>query len=78
MELPYWADIRANLADDSSVPTDVHLATILWNGVERHATVLALGTRPLLGTLLIKGHRLTADFEEAGAVLIERLGSENA
>ncbi len=30
LELPYFMDIKANLADDSNVKTDVHLATILW------------------------------------------------
>ena len=66
-------DIKANLADDSNVKTDVHLATILWNGVDRVVPVLALGRRPLLGTALLQDLNLNIDFYEGGSVVLDDL-----
>ncbi|HLK60267.1 MAG TPA: hypothetical protein VKU00_27135, partial [Chthonomonadaceae bacterium] len=65
--------LDANLADDSSVKTDVHVATILWNGVEVDVAILAMGRRPLLGTVLLQNKRLGIDFENNGPVTIEDL-----
>ena len=73
--LPYLEEIAANLADDSYVEVDVHVATIVWDGVGRKVTVLAMGKRPLLGTALLNGHRLSADVEEGGPVRIDELNS---
>lgn len=69
--LPYFTRLDANLADDSSVRTDVHAATILWNGMEIDVAVLAMGRRPLLGTSLLFKKRLGIDFEDNGPVTIE-------
>src|SRR5207244_4415822 len=40
--LPFYQEIFANLADNSSVKTDVHAATIIWNGAEIVVAVLAM------------------------------------
>jgi len=69
--LPFFQEIDANLANDADVKTAVHIATILWDGLEVEIAVLALGRRPLLGTALLDGKRLCADFVETGRVAIE-------
>jgi clan AA aspartic protease len=71
--LPYLTDLTANLADDTDVQVDVHVATIIWDGSERAVAVLALGRRPLVGTALLAGRHLGIDFTEGGAVLIDPL-----
>jgi clan AA aspartic protease len=69
--LPYLININANLANNSSVETDVYLATIVWNGTERNVAVLAMGRRPLIGTALLEDYHLSIDFCEGGTVLVD-------
>ncbi|HLK56485.1 MAG TPA: clan AA aspartic protease [Chthonomonadaceae bacterium] len=71
--LEFEFDLPANLADDSEVLVPVYSATILWHGIERSVQVLAMGKRPLLGTLLLDGHKLCAQFREQGRVAIALL-----
>lgn len=73
LDLPYITRIRANLADDSNVMTRIHLATIIWHGIEREVVVLAMGRRPLLGTALIEDYHLSVDFYEGGSVVIDEI-----
>jgi clan AA aspartic protease len=73
LKLPYLTRINANLADDSSVMTRLHLATIIWHGVEREVIVLAMGRRPLMGTALIEDYHLSVDFCEGGSVIIDEI-----
>ena len=63
----------ANLADDSIIQVEVYVATILWNGEEREAEILATGKRPLIGTLLLDGSELNVQFAEGGLLSIEPL-----
>lgn len=70
LQLPYFSELDANLANDSSTKTDVHIATILWNGQEQEVAVLAMGRRPLLGTALLEGKHLGSDFVEGGVATI--------
>ncbi len=71
--LPFFQEIDANLADDSDVKTAVHIATVVWDGQNVEIAVLAMGRRPLLGTALLDGKQLCADFTEDGGVSIEPL-----
>ena len=71
--LQFEFDLPASLADDSEVLVPVRSATILWHGTEQSVRVLAMGKRPLLGTLLLDGYELHAQFTEQGIVGIERL-----
>ncbi|MBW4676005.1 MAG: clan AA aspartic protease [Desmonostoc geniculatum HA4340-LM1] len=71
LDLPYLAPIKANLADNSRIVTNVHQATILWNGTERAIPVLAMGRRPLIGTALLEDYHLSIDFCEGGTVLVD-------
>lgn len=71
--LPFLQEMEANLADDASIHVDVHLASIIWHSEEREVAVLAMGQRPLLGTALLDGFHLGADFTHEGEAVIKAL-----
>ncbi len=73
LQLAYLTNLNANLADNSSIQTDVYLATISWNGVERDIPVLAMGRRPLIGTALLRDYHLGIDFCDGGIVLLDEI-----
>lgn len=73
LQLAYLTNLNANLADNSSIQTDVYLATISWNGVERDIPVLAMGRRPLIGTALLRDYHLGIDFCDGGTVLLDTI-----
>lgn len=76
--LPYSHSINANLADDSSIRVAIYIAGIIWNGVEQETEVLATGSRPLLGTLLLDGHNLEIAFADGGLITVEPMVSNSA
>jgi clan AA aspartic protease len=65
--------IWANLADDRDVPVSVCDAVILWAERETEITVMAMGRRPLIGTELLAGFNLSADFEPDGELTLTPL-----
>lgn len=69
--LPYVVEITANLANDSTVATNVHEATIVWNSIQRQIVVLGMGRLPLIGTALLEDYHLSIDFCEGGTVLVD-------
>lgn len=71
--LPFFQEMNANLANDVSIRTDVHIATILKDGQEIEVLVLAMGRRPLLGTALLADKELIVQFVENGLVTIDDL-----
>lgn len=71
--LPFFEELMANLADDQDVQADVHTATILWDGREIEVAVMAMGRRPLLGTALLDGFNLNADFADNGPLVLRHL-----
>jgi clan AA aspartic protease len=73
LNLPRVRALSASLADGSQVLAFAHAATIIWNGEERDVEVLALGQRPLLGTLLLDGHDVRIQFVDGGLVTAEPL-----
>lgn len=73
LDLPFLRRITANLADDTNIHVSSHLATVVWNGEPRMVQVLATGSRPLLGTLLLAGCELNVWFEDEGAVAVRPL-----
>jgi clan AA aspartic protease len=73
LNLPFFTQLTANLADDSGVPVDVYVGVIRWQDEEKRIAVLAMGTRPLLGTALLAEHRVQADFTDGGAITITPL-----
>lgn len=71
--LPFLTELTANLADGTDVRTDVYVATVLWDGVEREVAVLALGQRPLVGAALLSGFHLGIDIVHGGVVEVDPL-----
>lgn len=61
------------LADDSPASVPIFRAVIFWDDEEVGVTVMAMGSRPLLGTELLQGFNLSADFEEDGELLLTPL-----
>ena len=75
MNLPLYSSISARLADGSETVLSVHLATIIWDDVEKSVPVLASGYKPLLGVALMEGYHLEIDFEENGLVSLKKISS---
>jgi clan AA aspartic protease len=73
LNLSFLRRVPANLADGSTIFLSVYSVTIVWDGAPRDVEVLATGRQPLLGTLLLDGYKLTADFEDGGTVTIDPL-----
>jgi clan AA aspartic protease len=74
LNLPFLRRISASLADGSTNFLSVYSATIVWDGAPRDVEVLAtMNRQPRLGTLLLEGYTLTADFEDGGTVTIDPL-----
>ena len=73
LNLPFLRRISASLADGSKIFLSGYIATIVWDGTPRDVEVLATGRQPLLGTLLLDGYQLTANFEDGGTVTIDPL-----
>ncbi len=64
MELPQSAAVQATLADGTSVVLDTFDCEIEWLGQWRRVEVIANeGRLPLLGIGLLRGRRLTIDYE---------------
>lgn len=72
LKLPFIRRITVNLADDNTIHVSVHAATIVWGGSEQEVAVLAMGKRPLLGTLLLDGCDLRVRFDDGGDVSVDR------
>jgi clan AA aspartic protease len=75
MNLPLYSNIPARLADGSEALLPVHLATIVWDNIEKIVPILASGYKPLLGTALMGGYHLEIDFEDNGLVSLEKIPS---
>lgn len=73
LNLPLESTILARLADGSESEVPIHLAEIRWNDRVEFVTVLATGTKPLLGTALLQGFRLTIEFSDDGMVRVETI-----
>ena len=73
MNLPLYSSTLAKLADGSDALLSIHLATIVWDNLEKVVSILASGYKPLLGMALMEGYHLDIDFEENGLVLLERI-----
>ena len=71
LELPYVISSKATLADGSEVGFSVHSVTALWDGKPRRIEADAVGSTSLVGTALLDGHDLHAEFTYGGRVLIQ-------
>jgi predicted aspartyl protease len=73
LQLPWYSRIPFRLANGSLASMNVYSAKIIWDGKEEDVPVLEVGMRPLLGTALLSGFRLTAEFVEDGVVKLEKV-----
>lgn len=73
LQLPQALDTRANLADGSEILVPTYEAALLWHGVQRNVIVLATGDRPLIGTALLQGSALYAEFVDNGKVILNKV-----
>lgn len=73
MNLPLYSSLPARLADGSETVLPVHVATIIWDNVEKVVPVLASGYKPLLGVALMGGYHLEINFEDNGLVTLEKI-----
>jgi clan AA aspartic protease len=70
LDLPYAFEQPADLADGTTIVIPVHDARIQWQDQELTVRVLATGNRPLLGTAMLAGEELHAQFIEGGMVSV--------
>jgi clan AA aspartic protease len=68
--LPWCGERTVELADGSDVVCDVYHIRIEWDGSVRKLRCEATDTEPFVGTELLQGHRLEADFIPGGRVRI--------
>jgi clan AA aspartic protease len=73
LNLQFYSMMTIRLADGSQSLIQTYTAKVRWNGREELVMVLATGTKPLLGTLLMQGFRLTTEFVRSGNVSIEKI-----
>ncbi|BAY26790.1 hypothetical protein NIES2100_66060 [Calothrix sp. NIES-2100] len=75
MNLPLYSSTPIKLADGSEGFSAIHLATVLWDDVEKVVLILASGYQPLLGVAMMEGYHLEIDFEDNGLVSLEQIPS---
>jgi clan AA aspartic protease len=63
----------AILATGDSVPFQVYIGTVIWDGAPIRVEVIPTSGESLVGMRLLRGLRLTIDVSEGGRVAIERL-----
>ena len=73
LTLTYAGSTRAVLGDGQEVSLDLFEATVLWDGQEREAAVLAAEGSALVGMALLSGYRVTLEVKGGGVVTIENL-----
>jgi clan AA aspartic protease len=73
--LPWHRRGRAILADGSASVYDIYAGIVVWERRQRAIPIDEVNTTPLVGTALLAGHQLTADFRPPGKVTIKRLSS---
>lgn len=77
INLPLSANTPATLADGSQILLSIHLATIVWDNVERVVPILVSGNKPLLGTAMMQRYDLEIDFEDDGLVSLAKIPIEH-
>jgi len=73
LSLPQAASREVTLGDASRKVFAFYTAKVLWDGVRRKVRILCVEGDPLLGTALLDGYKLVADFVSGGSVVIEAL-----
>jgi clan AA aspartic protease len=68
--LPQTGVLVTQLADGTVLRTTYHEAILMWDDNPVLVRIQAVETNPLLGTRLLRGHELKAQFVPGGAVTI--------
>ena len=71
LELPYYGDRLARLADGEIGRFNVYAARVSWNGQSKITPIFESESQPLLGMAMIWGNRLVVDARAGGEVTIE-------
>jgi clan AA aspartic protease len=71
--LPDRGVISVQLADGSEIYTYTHECEIVWEGKVVRVVLESSPQEPLVGTSLLAGHELLAQFCAGGAVTLEKL-----
>ena len=71
LELPFESRLEVVVADGRVTNLDIHNVSVLWDGQLRDIQVCASHGTPLVGMLMLDGHRLCIDVEIGGQALIE-------
>ena len=71
MGLPLDKMEEIKLANDSPEQVPVHLVTIVGEGQELTARVIATGRKPLFGTALMDGKELVIQFNNNGLMTLD-------
>lgn len=70
LALSQGASREVTLGDATTKTFDYYNAVLEWMGQRRTARVLCVEGEPLIGTALLSGHKLDADFNPGGFVVI--------
>lgn len=70
LSLPQGASREVTLGDTSRRLFDYYNAEVVWNGNPRRVRILCVEGDPLIGTALLKGCKMDADFIPGGPVLL--------
>jgi clan AA aspartic protease len=73
LALPPSASRMVTLGDASQRVFDFYTAHIYWEGQAQRIRVLCVEGSPLVGTQLLQGHKLEADFTTGGVVTLTPL-----
>jgi predicted aspartyl protease len=73
LALPALAPRIVTLADASQKVLSYYSAEVLWDGQPLRIRVLCVESTPLLGTALLRRHKLEVDFTDGGPVAVSAL-----
>ncbi len=73
LALPSLASRAVILGDASRKVLDFNEAEVVWEGQKRAIPVLCVEGDPLIGTALLKGYKMEADFVIGGQIRISAL-----
>lgn len=74
LELKFHGERDALLADGQIVPLFVYGGVAVWDGEERRVEIIEADASPLLGTAMLHGFHLSADFVPNGCLAISKIG----
>ena len=70
LSLPQGASREVTLGDASRRIFDYYNAEVVWESNTRRVRILCVEGDPLIGTQLLEGHKMDADFIRGGVVIL--------